>query len=117
MRAPVKAKATRIDRVTPPYKSKWEEQYAGVLEQLRAEGQILWYKYEGLRFKLATGAMYSPDFPVVTADGTLEIHEVKGQWREAAKVRWKIVREQFPFVFKLVQKGKGRNAGFIVTEE
>lgn len=112
-----RARATRVDRVRPTYKSKWEEQYAAVLELRKAAGEVLWYKYEGLRFKLANGAMYSPDFPLVTADGTLEIHEVKGQWREAAKVRWKIVREQFPFVFRLVQKGKGRNAGWIVTEE
>ena len=113
----VRVRATRADRLLPPYKSKWEAQYAAVLESLKTAGRILWYRYEGLRLRLAEGALFSPDFAVVTADGTLELHEVKGQWREAAKVRWRIAKENYPFVFKLVQKGKGRNAGFIVTDE
>jgi hypothetical protein len=113
----VTALATRMDRLTPKYKSKWEPQYAEQLEMLRRAGEVLWYRYEGIRLRLADGALFSPDFAVVAKDGALEFHEVKGMWREAARVRWKLAKESFPFVFKLVTKGKGKTGRFTVTEE
>jgi hypothetical protein len=113
----VTALATRMDQLTPKYKSKWEPQYAEHLELLKRAGKVLWYKYEGLRLRLADGALFSPDFAVVADDGTLELHEVKGMWREAARVRWKLAKESFPFVFKLVTKEKGKRGTFTVTEE
>lgn len=79
-----------------------------------AAGEIQWYAYESVQLKIADGATYKPDFFVVTKDGTLEVHEVKGHWREAAKVRWKAVKGKYPFVYKLVKK-KGR--GFVAAEE
>lgn len=107
--------ATRIDRLTPKYKSGWEELYAKHLDILKRAGEVLWWKYEGLRLRLADGALFSPDFTVVVKGGVLELHEVKGQWREAAKVRWKLAKESFPFVFKLVTKE--RSGKFTITEE
>lgn len=108
--------ATRLDRTTPKYKSGWEQLYAQHLETLKRSGEVLWYRYEGLRLRLADGAQFSPDFAVVTAPlGALELHEVKGQWREAAKVRWKLAKETFPFVFKLITKAK--NGRFTIAEE
>jgi hypothetical protein len=107
-------RATRFNRLKSPYKSKWEEAYAVALEaQLRA-GSILWYAYEAIKLNIAQGAHYTPDFLVMAKDGALEIHEVKGHWREAAKVRWKLVKEKFPFVFKLIKK---RGSAFQVEEE
>lgn len=109
--------ATRLDRLEPAYKSGWEKLYAQHLETLKKAGDVLWYKYEGIRLRLADGALFSPDFAVVTAPlGALELHEVKGQWREAAKVRWKLAKESFPFVFKLVTKPK-KNGRFTIAEE
>ena len=54
-----------------------------------------WY-YEGVKLRLADGAYYTPDFLVVTSDGLLELHEVKGFYRTAAKVRIKVAAERFP---------------------
>ena len=100
-------KATRVDRTLPKYKSKWEQEYADVLQARLLAGEITWWKYESIRFRLAEGAMVTIDFAVVTKDGTFEMHEVKGQWREAAKVRWKFLLENYPVSFKLVvKKGK-----------
>lgn len=101
-------KATRVDRTLPKYKSKWEQEYADILQARLLTGEIRWWKYEALRFRLAAGAMVTIDFAVVAKDGTFEMHEVKGQWREAAKVRWKFLLEHYPFVFLLVRK-KGKH--------
>jgi len=88
--------------------NKTERDYETILMARRAAGEILWYRFEGLAFRLATGAYYRPDFVVQLADGTIECHEVKGHWREAARVRIKVAANNFPFRFVAVKrKGKG----------
>jgi hypothetical protein len=67
------------------------------------------YKYEGVKLKLADGAWYKPDFVVWHNDGLIELEEVKGHWREAARVRWKVAIQQYPmFGFSLWTKSKGQ---------
>lgn len=114
MRRGPAVRATRVARTKTVFKSTWEEQYNAILEARLVAGEIQWFKYESLRFKLAEGAWLNLDFAVVAADGTFEMHEVKGQWREAARVRWKVVKETYPIVFKLVVKRGGQ---FVITEE
>ncbi|MFA7254136.1 MAG: DUF1064 domain-containing protein [Patescibacteria group bacterium] len=84
-------------------KNGLEQAYARRLEQLRAAGEVLWWRFEGLSLRLADGAHYKPDFAVQLADGTIELHETKGHWREAARVRIKVAAEQFPFRLLAVQ--------------
>jgi len=50
-----------------------EERYAEVLNE-----QGLTYAFESITFTLAPRTTLLPDFAVVTHDGTLELHEVKG---------------------------------------
>jgi hypothetical protein len=59
----------------------------------RAAGQIKDYKYEAIKLKLANGAWYTPDFDVYMPDGSLVFYEVKGHWREAARVRIKVAAD------------------------
>ena len=40
------------------------------------------------------------------ASGELEMHEVKGFWREDARLKIKVAAEQFPFRFVAVTKSK-----------
>jgi hypothetical protein len=82
----------------------WETKYAKILEQQRRAGVIAWWRFESMRFKLANGAWFKPDFAVVQNDGKLELYEVKGYWREAAKLRIKVAADQFPFTFVVVKK-------------
>jgi hypothetical protein len=89
----------RKDRVKLPgrFKSKWEADYAQKLGTLCLQGGIQWWGYESIRLRLATGAWYTPDF-IVRINGRIEAREVKGFWREAARVRVKVAAEQFPWL-------------------
>ena len=88
-----------------------EERYAGYLKQT---GLI--HYFEPLKLILVHGiphqrseVSYKIDFlveveffsPALTMDHGLEIHEVKGFWREDARLKIKMAAELFPcFVFK-----------------
>lgn len=80
-----------------------ERSYAEHLEQQRRAKHIQSYAFECLKLRLADGTFYTPDFFVVAADGTLEIHETKGFMREAARVRLNVAADKYPFRFRLVK--------------
>lgn len=80
--------------------NKTETAYSELLELRRLSGEIVDYRFEGLKLRLADGAWYKPDFFVVFP-GHIELHEVKGFWREAARVRVKVAAELYP-AFKFI---------------
>lgn len=88
--------------------NKTEARYAAYLEQLKQAGEVLWYKFEGLKFRLANNTFYTPDFAVMIRDGQMQLHEVKGYWRDDAKVKIKMAAELYPFEFIAVYFQKGR---------
>jgi len=81
-----------------------EAAYSRKLELMKAAGEIVWYRFEGLKFRLADNTFYSPDFAVMRADGEIEIHEVKGHWTDDARVKIKVAADQYPFRFIAVKK-------------
>ena len=92
--------------------NKWETEYAQILEGQKLKGIIKWYGFEAMRFRLATGAFFTPDFMVQNADGTMAAHEVKGFPREAAILRYKVAAEQFPCIqFLMFRKRKVKEGG------
>ena len=76
--------------------NKLEAMYAAHLEALRRAGKIIFWRYESVKFRLADRTWYTPDFYVMRADGTLEVHETKGRWEDDARVKTKVTAEQFP---------------------
>jgi hypothetical protein len=84
-----------------------ETQYAAYLEGLRRAGNIAWYAFDALKLRLAEATFYTPDFLILNADLSLEVHEVKGFWEDDARVKIKVAAEKFPFSFKAVRKQKG----------
>ena len=58
--------------------NKTEAAYAQVLEQERAIGTVLWWKFHPMNVRLGNNAFYEVDFLVLRADGLLEIRETKG---------------------------------------
>lgn len=88
-----------------------EREYARVLELRRQAGQIDWFKFEGITFKLADDTRYTPDFAVLNADGTLEMHEVKGHFVDDAKVKVKVAADMFPVRFVVVKKRRKKDGG------
>jgi hypothetical protein len=97
--------------------NKTEEAYARDLRDAQTLGDILWYRFEGLKLRLADNTFYTPDFAVLASDHVMECHEVKGFWRDDARAKIKIAAEQYPFRFKAVQAlPKNHGGGWKVEE-
>lgn len=89
--------------------NKTEQAYAEHLDVRRHIGEVLWYRFEGMKLRLADNTFYTPDFAVLGAGGEIEMHEVKGFMEEDANVKIKVAASQYPFIFRLVRKAKGGN--------
>lgn len=90
--------------------NKTEAAYAQHLALRQAAGEVLWHRFEGLKFRLADNTFYTPDFAVMLADGTLEAHEVKGFWADDARVKIKVAADLYPIRFIAV-KAQAKKAG------
>lgn len=90
--------------------NKTEIAYATVLEGLKRAGQVQWYRFEGLKLRLADKTFYTPDFAVMRDDGVLECHECKGFWMDDARVKIKVAAEMYPFRF-LAAKQRSKKSG------
>lgn len=88
--------------------NKLEARYeAEVLKPGVIAGELLWYGFEKLKLRLAKATFYDTDFLVVTKDGVVEVHEVKGFLEDDAAVKVKVAADAFPFVFKMCRFNKG----------
>lgn len=83
--------------------NKTEAAYGSLLEARRVAGEVAWYLFEGLKFRLADNTFYTPDFAVMLSGGQLEAHEVKGFWTDDARVKIKVAAERFPVRFIAVK--------------
>ena len=77
--------------------NRWEAQYASVLETSKTFGDIKAWRFEKVNLKLADKTYFKPDFLVIHNAHSGEFVEIKGQWREDARVKVKVAAEQFPF--------------------
>lgn len=106
-----------------------ELRYAELLESRRIAGEVEWFRFEAMKFRIGAGAMYSPDYAVMLSDGSIELHEVKAGMldkktgalkmlsEEASKVRVKVAADQFPFRFLFaVERPKKSGGGFEIRE-
>lgn len=84
--------------------NKTEMAYELELSAMKSAGLIQWYKFEGVNLRLADNTHYRPDFIVMNAEGVIEIHEVKGQWRDDAKVKIRVAADIYPFIFKAIRR-------------
>jgi hypothetical protein len=106
-----------LGRLRAGQMNKTEAEYGRLLELRRQAGEVLWYLFEGVKLRLADNTFYSPDFSVMLADGTLEMHEIKGFFMEDAKVKVKVAAERFPFRFFVVRKQAKKDGGGFLMEE
>jgi len=91
--------------------NKTEAAYAAALELRLRAGEIISYRFEGVKLRLGEGAWYTADFFVQASDDVLELHEIKGFMREAAAVRIKVAADVYPFRFFLVRAIPRRDGG------
>lgn len=97
--------------------NKTEAAYATTLEQRRAAGEVAWFKFEGIKLRLADNTFYTPDFFVMLADGVLEAHEVKGYWQDDARAKIKIAADLYPMRFVAIRaRAKKEGGGWAVEE-
>ena len=96
--------------------NKTEAEYGQLLERLKASGDVLWYRFEGVKLRLADATFYSPDFAVMRADGRLQMVEVKGFMLDDANVKLKVAAGMYPFEFLLVRKRQKSKGGGWNTE-
>lgn len=112
--------------VSPPApkpKREWkiEGRFYHFLQLHELAGDTPWVGDHSIKFQLATGAWYTPDFHIsadsrVTPGVEYEIppgilfivYEVKGHWREAARVRIKVAAKRHAYAkFIAVQEERG----------
>ena len=94
-----------------------EKEYAIFLEAEKQRGAILWYRFEGVKLRLADNTFYTPDFSVMDLDGVIECHEVKGFWQDDARVKIKVAAEMYPFRFYAIKKQAKKLGGGWAFEE
>jgi hypothetical protein len=96
--------------------NKTEAAYAQHLELLKHAGEVAWWRFEGLKFRLADATFYTPDFTVMLADGSLQAHEVKGFWTDDARVKTKVAAEMYPLEFVIVRARSKKDGGGFAVE-
>lgn len=92
---------------TPKGMNKTEAKMDSELRGMLLTGEIAWYAFEPVTFKLADDTRYTPDFLVIYPDGSIEARETKGFWRDDAKVKIKVAAAKFHWLtfaaFRLVK--------------
>lgn len=96
--------------------NKTEAAYATDLEMKKFAGYVLWWRFEGLKLRLADNTFYTPDFTVMLAGGLMECHEVKGFWTDDARVKIKVAADLYPFRFVAIKALPKRAGGGWATE-
>lgn len=93
-----------------------EAEYASVLNAELQAGTVSWFKFEGVKLRLADNTFYTPDFAVMLASGEMQIHEVKGFWTDDARVKIKVAADLYPFRFYALKKQAKKHGGGFVSE-
>ena len=97
--------------------NKTEAEYAALLEKMRRAGLVAWFKFEGVKLRLADNTFYTPDFAVMRTGGAMQMHEVKGHWMDDARAKIKIAADLYHFEFIAVRKRSKRDGGGFAVEE
>lgn len=94
---------------SPDGMNKLEREFYGVLRLELAGGKLKWVgEHDSVTLKLADDTRYTPDFPVLTSDDQQVFYEVKGHWRDDARVKIKVASALFPWLFVAVTKVDGK---------
>jgi hypothetical protein len=91
---PSKYKAVPMVYNGRKYHSKKEARYAQILDlRIKASEIISWQPQVKIDLSINGNHItnYVCDFRVVTKDGTIQYHEVKGVETQAFKIKWKIL--------------------------
>ena len=107
----MKPRIQALGRLKAGQMNKTEAAYAAELQARQVAGEVAWYRFEGLKFRLADNTFYTPDFAVMLASGVMEAHEVKGFWQDDARAKIKIAADMYPFRFIAVKVQAKKDGG------
>lgn len=106
-----------LGRLKKGQMNKTEQEYSDYLKLLQSANEIRWFKFEGMKFRLADNTFYTPDFAVMNKNSEIELHEVKGFWMDDARVKIKIASDLYPFKFIAIKKKAKKDGGGWEIEE
>ena len=106
-----------LGRLKTGQMNKTEATYGAYLNQQMMMGLVAWYKFEGVKLRLADNTFYTPDFVVMLPNGILQMREVKGFWTDDARVKIKVAASLYPFEFIAVKAVAKKNGGGWSVEE
>ena len=95
-----------LGRLKTGQMNKTEALYADHLELRKRDGDVVWWKFEGIKLRLADNTFLTPDFSVMLRTGIMQLHDVKGFMMDDANVKLKVAADQYPFQFFVVRKSK-----------
>jgi len=104
-------KTFALGRLRSGEMNKTEKAYGEYLMTQRNAGAIEWYRFEGMKFRLADNTFYTPDFVIMLPGGEMQIREVKGYMMDDANVKIKVAAEMYPFRFFVIRKQKKKDGG------
>lgn len=90
--------------------NKTEQARAIDLEAMKRAGLIVQWWYEKWTFNLADDLRYTPDFVIQKPDGSLEVEEVKGFWRDDARAKVKMFVALYPFPVRAYSLAKNKTS-------
>ncbi len=105
-----------LGHLKPGEMNQTEARYEAYLKTLLSAGEILWYRFGAITFKLAPDTRYTPDFVVMLQNGELECREVKSIWLGDSKVKIKVAAEMFPMRFVAIYAVPKKHGGGWRTE-
>lgn len=105
-------RGTRFDyralgRLPAGQMNKLEAAYAAHLDLLKRTGDVLWWKFEGVKLRLAHNTFYTCDFMLLRRDGQVVMDEIKGFMTDDAAVKIKVAASIYPFQFRIIRKSGG----------
>jgi hypothetical protein len=112
----------RFKRREPGSMTGVEKKYMAFLDEEKAAGRIIAYRYGSIKLRLADATWYTTDYQVQLNDTTFEFVEVKGSWnaphQDDSRVKIKVAAEQYPeFRFVAVVPKRVRDGGGFEREE
>lgn len=87
--------------------NRTEAAYGEYLLARMVDGDLVWFEFSPMKFRLADRSWYTPDFIVMRPGGELEAHEVKGHMEDDAAVKLRVFARLYPmFRLFLVRRAK-----------
>ena len=113
-------KLQALGRLKPGEMNKTEQAFAQLLELKRHAGEVLWWKFEGIKLVLADRTSITVDFAVMAADCRLFMIDVKGAkaiFSDDARAKMKIAAAMYPFCFQAVYPKSKKDGGGWMYED